>query len=385
MRVERVGDSICARLRLRRAEIEQNALTRVQAVSDPAETKDPEYMQSLHTAISASLEYGLEALEHGEDQAPPVPAALLSQARLAARNRIPLDTVLRRYFAGYTLFGDLVVREVEKGGWLTGTSLSTLLRRLAAQFDHLIAVVSAEHTHECTNLLSSPDRRLLQRVRRLLEGAFVDSEELGYDLDVWHLGLVVAGPGAASLLHDLAKTIDAHLLLVRPEEGMAWAWFASREAIKPAAVARHLERDRPSRVSLTMGEPGHGVTGWRLTHRQAKACLSVALRTSGQVVSYADVALPAAILGDDLHVASFRQLYLAPLAAERDGGVALRKTLRAYLAAEQNVSSAAATLHVTRQTVSNRLRTVEGHLGRPLTTCMTELDTALRLEELLNE
>jgi DNA-binding PucR family transcriptional regulator len=85
---------------------------------------------------------------------------------------------------------------------------------------------------------------------------------------------------------------------------------------------------------------------------------------------------------DDLLATSLRQLYLEPLAEERDGGETLRETLRAYFAAERNVSSAAAALSVNRHTVTSRLRTIEKRLGRPLSTCATEIDAALRLEDL---
>jgi DNA-binding PucR family transcriptional regulator len=80
-------------------------------------------------------------------------------------------------------------------------------------------------------------------------------------------------------------------------------------------------------------------------------------------------------------VRSLRQLYLEPLAGERDGGEVLRETLRAYFEAERNVSSAAAALGVTRKTVTNRLCVVEERLGRRLGLCSAEIEAVLRLDE----
>jgi DNA-binding PucR family transcriptional regulator len=88
------------------------------------------------------------------------------------------------------------------------------------------------------------------------------------------------------------------------------------------------------------------------------------------------------MLGDDLLTTSLRRLYLAPLSDERDGGAVLRETLRAYFAADRNGASAAAALRVTRQTVNNRLRVIEERLERPLSACATELEAALRLDDL---
>jgi DNA-binding PucR family transcriptional regulator len=75
-----------------------------------------------------------------------------------------------------------------------------------------------------------------------------------------------------------------------------------------------------------------------------------------------------------------RSLYLEPLERERGGGEAARDALRAYFAADRNVSSAAAMLGVSRQAVAKRLRSVEERLGRSLASCGTELEAALRLE-----
>ena len=117
---------------------------------------------------------------------------------------------------------------------------------------------------------------------------------------------------------------------------------------------------------MTIGEPGEGLSGWRLSHRQAKAALQVAERRGQAVLRYADVALLASVLRDDLLVTSLRQLYLEPLERARDGGKAARETLRAYFAAERNVSSTAAVLGVDRRTVTNRMRAIEELFDRPL-------------------
>ena len=110
--------------------------------------------------------------------------------------------------------------------------------------------------------------------------------------------------------------------------------------------------------------------------------MSVVRRGRERRVRYADVALLASALGDDVLASSLHELYLAPLEGERDGGAALRRTLRAYFAAGRNVSSAAATLGITRQTVSAHLRAIEERIEDSLDNCAAETETALRLREL---
>jgi len=381
MRIEEVRRGLAARLRSRQGEIEQAALTRVHAIADPAEAKAPEYTESLPATVEAAIEYGIAAVGAGEERPPSMPTALLSQARLAARNGIPLEVVLRRYLAGYTLLGDFLIEESAKSGQLNGTSLKRLLRIQASLFDQLIATVSEEYGREVPVAMGSTEHRISERVGRLLEGQLIDTSDIAYDFEGYHLGLVGAGAGAAAAIHELAAALDRCLLLVSRGEGTLWAWLGGRNRPDRDKLQSLLE-GWPSRASLAWGEPGKGLAGWRLSHRQAQAALPIALRGSERVVGYVDVALLASMLRDDLLSVSLRELYLAPLEGERDQGAVARQTLRAYFTAERNVTSTAAALGVNRQTVTNRLRAIEERLGRSLGTCLTEIDAALRLEGL---
>jgi DNA-binding PucR family transcriptional regulator len=95
-----------------------------------------------------------------------------------------------------------------------------------------------------------------------------------------------------------------------------------------------------------------------------------------------DIALLATALKDEALTRTLIEVYLAPLEDSRDGGLVLRKTLRAYFAAERNASSAAAALGVARSTVEYRLQTIEQRLDRTLGTCLAELEIATHLDEL---
>jgi hypothetical protein len=382
MRIEEIHKGLADRLRERRAEIEQAALARIHSVSDPTEKPDPEYLDGLRSAVSAALNYGIEAVERSEERPPPMPTALLSQARLAARHGIQLETVLRRYLAGYTLLGDFLIDESEKGGLLNSAALKRLLRVQAALLDRVIAAVSEEYAREAGARLGSAERRLNERVERLLAGQQLGTSELPYGFDAIHQGAVASGTGAAEALRGLARALDCRLLLVPRGEESVWAWFGRRCALDSEELGRAVAGRLPARVSLALGEPAAGMGGWRLTHQQAKAALPIALRSAESFVRYADVALLASMLQDDLLIASLRGIYLDPLSRERDGGQILRETLRAHLAAGQNVSSAAAALGVNRHTVTSRIRAIEERLGRPLSVCAAGIDAALRLEDL---
>jgi hypothetical protein len=373
--------TLASRLRQRLPEIRAAITTRVYAISDPHDVADPIYLQGLDSALAAAIDYRLAVLEAGERHTPAVPPVLLAQARLDARDGVSLDTVLRRYFAGNALFGDFLVEEAERAE-IANSALRRLLGTQATLGDRLLAAVSAEHTREAKNRPSSAAERRRECVKSLLAGELVDHSELGYDLDANHLALMIKGEGSSEVMRVLAARLDRRMLAVCREEEPIWAcWLGGRNRLEAEQVLRALGGLSLDRVVVTVGEPGEGLSGWRLSHRQAKAALPIAERKNQAVIRYADVILLASIFRDDLVATSLRQLYLEPLERARDGGKIGQETLRAYFTAERNMSSTAAVLGVDRRTVANRIRAIEDLFGRPLNDFATELETALQLEE----
>jgi len=374
---EEARTRLANRLRSRFEEIEQAASLRVHAISDPTEIADPDYREGLPSAVVAALDYGIAAFECEEDRSPPIPNLLLTQARLAARGRVNLDAVMRRYVAGYTVFADFVIEGAEEEGVSSSSSLKVLLRIQAALFDRLLSAVTDEYNREQGQAESSGERKA-EQVRRLLLGESVAAPGLGYDLGAHHLALAASGERAEECLGEALADLDCRLLVVCGE-GTAWAWLGARRKIDPGEVVSRLWAVK---LCGAIGEPAEGLAGLRLSHRQAQAALPIALRGPERVVRYRDVALLASILADDLLATSLRRSFLAPLERERDGGAGARQTLRAYFAAARHVSSTASALGINRNTVAKRLGAIEQAIGLSLDSCATELEAALRLEEL---
>jgi len=372
---------VAVRLRGRLAELKATIATRVYAISDPRDVSDPAYLEGLQAALAAALDYRLDVLEAGERRAPGVPEVLLAQARLDARDGVALDTVLRRYFAGNTLFGDFLVEEAERAE-VPSSALRQLLAAQATVSDRLLAAVSAEHAREVANRPAGAAERRRECVKRLLAGELVDTSELEYDLDGCHLAVIAKGEGADELMRELARTLDRRLLAVRREEEPVWAcWLGGRRPIAAGEALIALADLTPEGVFVSVGEPAEGLSGWRFSHAQAKAALPIAERRGQPALRYADAILLASIMRDDLAVNSLRQIYLAPLEGMRDGGRDARETLRAYFKAERNISSTAAALGVDRRTVRNRIRAIEELVGRPLEDSAAALEIALRLDD----
>lgn len=374
-----VGRDVVERLRLRRDEIEEGVVTRVNAIADPSETNDPAYAIGLRAAVAAAIEYGLDVLERGEHRAPPVPVVLLAQARLAARNGVGLDVVLRRYVAGFTLLGDFIFEEALAMKAAPGRIKAFLVSQ-ASGLDYLTAAIGEEYAREGKRSVVTSEIRRAALIERLLAGEHADPAPLSYDLDVFHIGIVASGSGADDAIRDVARQVDCRLLLLRREDGTVWAWLGARRLPGDALALSSGPSDDD--VVVAFGEPCRGLAGWRLTHRQALAALPIGQLQNEGVVAYREVALLAAGLGNDLHAESLHQIFIAPLERGRSGGQAAMVTLRAYFRAECNATSAAASLDISPQAMNKRLRNIEELLGRSVGSCAAALEIAVRLADL---
>jgi PucR C-terminal helix-turn-helix domain len=378
--MHRIRIGLRARLEARLPEIERAVVARVHGIED-TNGADPVYTEGLRSAVPLALEYGLEAIERGEGRVAPPPPALLVQARMAARSGVGLDTVLRRYFAGYNLFGEFIVAEVERG-LLGGATPSQIHRDRAAVFDRLLAAISEEYARESKSQRPrTPDQRRAEIVRRLLASEPVESSELAYDLDGFHLGIVSSGNEVVDALRDVSSSLDRRLLIVSGDGTSLSAWLGGNHPLDPMELKASLSSLRPC-PAAAIGESAEGLVGWRLTHRQATAALPISRCGEERVVRYRDVGLLASTFQDDTLSASLRQIYLSPLEHGRNRGCFARETLRAYFATAGNIASAAHVLGISRQAASSRIRKIEEALGQPLGDCMAELALALRLDEL---
>jgi hypothetical protein len=368
------------RLRTRSTEIEDAIFDRVRALASPAESEDAEYRAGLRATVAESVDYALTNIERGEDSTEVIPPAAAAQARRAARIGVGLDTVLRRYAAGDRLVSEIIMDEA---GRFPNEALRQVLRTQSPHVDRLMASVAAEYMAEVELMRRSPSQLIAERVQRLLTGdSPSDAEGLGYELDAWHLGLVVTGVRADGAARTLAAGLNREPLVVKRGDDSAWVWLGGRQPLELPEVQRYLEAGVLGDVKLAAGEPRWGVDGWRLTHQEAQAAQQVMLRRSQPLTRASSVILLAAVLRDEPLAKSLRATYLAPLDEHGDSGLVLRETLRAYFAAGFNAATAAAALEIDRHTVQRRLRKVEEALGRLLPSCHAELEVALSLEEL---
>ena len=254
--------------------------------------------------------------------------------------------------------------------------------------DRLLAAVTAEYGDELARAGRSPEQRRLERVKRLLDGGAAEHAELDYDLRGWHLGAIALGAGAGEAVRELAGDVGRRLL--RYPRG-ARACGRGSAAASDSRRRRSRARSRVWRWALAWcsrsgSRPVESRVGGSPTVRR-EAALLVALRRhdpSG-VTGYGEVALLAS------RSKTTRSRSRSSMSISRRS-IASATVARSHARRCARTSPPAAARPprpprwaTARNTVENRLRTVEQCLGRSLHTCLSELEVALGLEPRLGD
>lgn len=236
-----------------------------------------------------------------------------------------------------------------------------------------------------------------QIVEDLLAGNPVPTDRatrvLGYDLNRWHLGIIVwTGPTASAepvqlrsvASEALAAAGCASTLVLPIGAQRVWAW-GSRTTTPPEAVPT--TSPLPPGVRVAIGTAGSGIDGFRQSHRRAAEAARLGSMSTrpARVFRYQDLDI-VAMLSTDLPAArEFVARELGDLAGSAEAVRTVRHTLKCYLDRDRSLAGAAADLRVARNTVAYRVQRAEQLRGRPATIRRLQLHAALTLVEELGD
>lgn len=344
----------------------------------------PELIETFRTLTRASILAELTCFREGSVVPDEAASGDLDFARGAARVGAPPnvlgDAFRRGHACQWEAWFDLVEAEVgepdERRALLAHGS--DFFFRYATRISRLTL---DEYLHERDLMLSDREHRRVHLVHQLLEGHEVEPAALGYDPAGANLALVGWGPAAGEAARGAADLLGRPLLLVGMVEDESWGWLGA-----PASddTVRRLSRlEIPAGSGLAFGDDLSGVAGFGLSHNQARHAQRAARRYGRSVAHYADVALESLAAADEDAARAFVARELSGLDGHDTRSARLRETLHAWFAAGHNAAAAAAALGVHEQTVAQRLRAVEERTGHPVAARRAELETALRLRELL--
>lgn len=351
--------------------------TRTKDIGEPASAFDPAYNEGIDRTISAAVRFCLDAIKRGKVPLTPVPPEIFAQTHLAASEGVRLDTMIHRYVAGSAIINEYLLAEATCLDGVPVGLLQRLARDQSAALEALIATVSEEYERAIYNTVRTDKQRTEDLVRRLVKGEPLDPADLEYNMNGWNLAIVSNCDECEEMLNERSTETDRRLLIAERADGQMAAWLGGRREFGREEMDKLVDKARSSELTVSLGEPGQGLQGWRVSHLQARVALPVAIAQGA--VRYGDVALLATALGDQLLFSSLLDTYVKPLTDERDGGEAPKRTLRSYFSSGRSITSAAELVGVTRKTVATRLRIVEERLGRTLDTCSAEAEIALEL------
>jgi len=359
--------------------------------------------QSILTLLSSSVHSNvgtcLQILQHQiELSAVHAPAASLEYARRRAQRGTPLTALLRAYRLGHTCFSDWLLKELaeqaDDAHMITAATLS-MSKTVARYVDQTSEEIVAAYTGERENWLRNRSAARAARIRDLLSGGRVNvsatEATLGYRLRQYHVGVVCWADDVTAAVdnitrlehaisHVAAKVVGSGDPVFLPrDEASAWAWL-------PLGIRDRFDAEAASTVGadgdihFAFGDAVKGVTGFRLTHRQALAAQAVALAAGSppRVVTFTDVAPVAMMLGSPDLLRAWVLATLGGLATDDEHHARLRDTLLVFLQAGGSYKTTAEQLVLHKNTVQYRIRKAEESLGRPAAENRQDVELALQ-------
>jgi hypothetical protein len=314
------------------------------------------------------------------------PQEVTDSARLAVATGFPLWACVQAYRTGHAIQWDAWSDAVEAQR-LDRADRRALLRAgseyMFAYADRCSRWIEVEYTRARDREIRSEEQLRIQLVRDLLDGHHADASTLGYPLDAWHIAAIGTGRDTEDALQQLAGTLKAQLLIVAADAFTWWAWLDVTQTHRPRTHRQLPSLTLPSGSTLALGEPGEGRDGFRQSHQEAQYAALIGARRCESVTRYGDVALESLGLANPERARAFVTRELGPLSNDDRRSRILRETLIAYFATAQRGSSAALVLGVHERTVGNRLRAIDQMIGHSVVSRRAEIETALRINELL--
>jgi len=311
------------------------------------------------------------------------PIEVIETAHRTAELDAPVTVPLQCYRAGHRALWAAWRAEIEVLGLPISQAQSLLDQGSSFFFDYAdrcSALVVEHYTRHRDEINRARGHRHFLAVCQVLDGTTDVLDDESHDLSRHHVAAILTGDHDGATLATLTAHFRAAPLTVSLDDGTAWAWFSTVR--EPHPLHNNLLAALPGSASVGLGEAGHGVDGFRRTHRQARQALEIAKRRGAAGLRYRDAALEAVASGSLERAQDFLTHELQGLDTPPPARAPLRDTLRVYLACGQNAAQAARQLKVHERTIAYRLKLIEERLHTTIAARHAELALALRLETL---
>ncbi|MER6345088.1 PucR family transcriptional regulator [Streptomyces sp. NPDC001595] len=360
----------------------------------------PDPFETLRAGTEAAVLRALMLLAQAPGDAA-VPEEALLGGREFARRRVGLGSVLRGIRLGHAALARAVMAACRE--LAPAADLAEELRRISdvlfGFIDEFSSRMTDEYLAEHDRWVTSGAAAREEAVRVILKGDPVKEEGvtriLGYRLEARHLAVIAwcdshLGLPGSDLQQAATDFLAAHgcqpHLLVPVGQRRLWAWGNSTAEWR--APWPRTPWTSPAGVHIACGSVRDGLEGFRQSHHEAEQVARLIRMNpdkGGLAVHYRDVDVTA-LLSDDLAAARrFVQDELGALAVDSPHAEQLRTTLRQYLLCERSLTTAAARLHIARNTVTYRVKRAQELIGHDLTGRLLQVMTALEASHVLGE
>jgi DNA-binding PucR family transcriptional regulator len=232
----------------------------------------------------------------------------------------------------------------------------------------------------------------LRAVTGLLQGDLdprMAERSISYRLDASHIGYTLWDASGADQvrLETVAAELGARIdhwqhLTVRSDSGTLNGWLSCRAGnLQPTMHGL----EPPPGIQAAFGSAHWGLSGFRLTHREALEAKRVSHVIGGQSLTmYDDVGVLALASRDTELACAFMEAHLGSLSADDEKSRSLRETLRVFLQERGSPAATAARMRLHRNTVVKRIEKIEESLDTPIDRGSLNLRVALELARILS-
>ncbi len=394
---------IAAELRSCAAELAERAVARLQ-IEMPVLFPDPQSVRENLVSTEAGIRQLADIIDvAGDPRDVELPAPTLAIARTGVQRQIPLASLMRFYRVAQELLWLWVWERIAAAAADQTQQAAALRLATSYMFGYVDAALNrAEQVYETEREIwlrntaaartDAIDDILTLRERDQQRA----SKRLRYDVNRHHVGAIAwvdSVPGdrdaqrsLTEALAILAREMGGESTLIQPTGSLvAFGWLSRQSDFAAVEFGTGTAARRPklpNGLQVSVGEPGHGLKGFRRSHIQANYARRVASlvgKHAAPLTRYRDVAVAALASCDAEHAASFVQRVLGPLAVDDEATYRVATTLSVYLQENRSRARAARRLTVHPNTVSYRVDQAQTILGRSIDIDSLDLAVALVL------
>ncbi|MDI2031792.1 helix-turn-helix domain-containing protein [Saccharopolyspora sp. TS4A08] len=399
--VDRWAAAVAAELN-RRLTTETLAIKKVLEASITELRGDARLLELLGASIEGNLDTILHTLQHNiAAEHLEAPAAAMEYARRLAQHGVPVNALVRAYRLGQRTLLDIALSEVEVTNLDANLRLSVAHRIVSVVSDYIDWIsqqVVDVYEHERERWLATRSSLRTVRVRELLREEDAPAPEteadIGYAMGQQHLAVILWLPDTGKeriadleqAAHAIAHCAGARRspLFVAFDRVSGWAWIplGGRSTIDRSQI-RSCVAERADSLSVAVGTPAHGHSGFRESHQRAQLAHDIALLSDAadrRITFYDEPGLPTiALLSKNIEETKrWVAEILGPLAANTDSAQRLRCTLREFLSRGSSHKAAAEVLNLHYNTVKYRIKKAEDERRRPIGTDRLDVELALQ-------